>query len=471
MIGIILVIGSVLRLVSLNQSLWLDEAINILAVQDYSFVDLITKYIQGDFHPPGWFMLLWVWGKAFGYSESVARIPSVIFGVITIYIVYLIGAKLISKKLGLLAALLLSINPLHIYYSQEARMYSLATLAVAINVLLLIKLIKGEKVYLLFLILSNAAVLVSDYIAYFIFPAEIFLLIFIRQQKLIKKWLVALSAAILLGIWWLPVFLSQFNVGSIASANLPTWKFVTGTFDPKMPVLTFIKFIIGRINLSNKIIYAIALLPVCSLFAYLLWRGIKFSQESRKVLLSWLIIPIMLAIIVSLVVPVYNYFRLLFVIPAFIILVSLGIISFTKRLRYVFLGLVILIELFSSFVYLFNPSYQREDWRGLVNFFQKKNAVVLFESSGTLPPFDYYAKGKLKAAGALRDFPAKTESDVLDLALLLKDSKEVYLVDYLVQISDPQKLAAKKLEDLGYKQEEIINFSGVGFVYHYIGND
>src|SRR3989338_1092025 len=100
MIWLILLLGLILRLISLNQSLWLDEAINTLAVKNYSFFNLITEYAKADFHPPGWFITLWFWTKLAGYSEISVRIPSVLFGALAIWFTYLIGKKLVSKNLG-----------------------------------------------------------------------------------------------------------------------------------------------------------------------------------------------------------------------------------------------------------------------------------------------------------------------------------------------------------------------------------
>lgn len=475
MIWAIIITGLILRLISLDQNLWLDEAINIQASKNYSLFDLVTQYAKADFHPPGYFIIIWLWTKLAGYSEIAVRLPSVSFGLLTIWTTYLIGKNLVSKKLGLLAGLLIAINPLHIYYSQEARMYAMAALVVSVNILLLIKLIKGEKLNLFFLLISDLAILASDYIAYFIFPAQFALLMIIGKKVIIKKWIMMLLTALLLGIWWLPVFLGQLNVGSIASSNLPTWKFVAGAFDFKTIPLTFVKFIIGRISLADKLIYYTILLPLCGFFIYLIWKGVKAAGEfEKKLLLAWIIIPVGLATIISLWVPVYNYFRVLYVLPSFVILISLGILSAKLRLRYMFLTATVLIALFCSLVYLLNPSYQREDWKGLVSFFntdiveQNRQAVILFESSGTLPPFDYYANGKLNAKGGLRDFPARKESDVVDLSNFGKD---IYLVDYLVEISDPNRLIAKRLMELGYKQGDIKNFNGVGFVYHYIKYD
>lgn len=473
MLLLILILGFILRVISLDQSLWLDEAINVLATRNFSFLGMVTEYAKADFHPPGYFIILWIWTKLFGIGEVWVRIPSVIFGLLTIYIVYLIGKKLHSKTLGLLSALLLAINPLHIYYSQEARMYALATLAVSINFFLLIKLIKKEKLSIIFLIFSNLLVLASDYVAYFIFPSQAFFLLFFKQKEFIKKWLLALSVATALGIWWIPTFLNQLDVGSLASSRLPAWKLIVGAFDPKAIPLTFVKFIIGRISLADKMVYAAVLLPISLLFLALCWRGIKFiGKLGRNLLITWISIPIILATLISLVIPIYSYFRLQFILPAFVILTSLGIISFKFKLRYTVLIIVVLIELFSSSIYLLNPAYQREDWRGLVNFLKLKvEATTLFESSGTLPPFDYYARGEINAKGALKDFPAKDMDGVEDLEKPLQGSKDIYLIEYLVEIADPQRLVEKSLDGLGYKKIETINFNGVGFVYHYIKNE
>lgn len=470
MIFLILVLAFILRIINLNQSLWLDEAINVLATKNYSFLGMVTEYAKADFHPPGFFMISWIWNNFFGIGETTIRIPSVIFGILTIYIIYLIGQKLHSKSLGLLSALLLAINPLHIYYSQEARMYALATLAVSINIFLFIKLIKRERVNLIYLVISNLLILASDYVSYFIFPSLLTFLLILKKKEILKKWFISLIVAIAAGIWWIPVFFSQLYIGSVTSAKLPTWKLIAGSFDLKVIPLTFVKFIIGRISYPDKLIYAISLLPVSALFSFLILRGIKFIGKSGRILLTaWISIPIILAGLISLIVPIYSYFRLQFVLPAFVTLIALGIISFKHKLRYSLLTVVVSIQFFSSIAYLTNPAYQRENWKGVVSFLesQNKDALILFESSGTLPPFDYYAKKKLNAKGALKDFPARSNLDVIDVTNF-QNSKDIYLIDYLVDISDPERVVKVKLNELGYRISETKDFHGVGFVYHYV---
>ncbi len=478
MIWPILLVGLSLRLISLNQSLWLDEAISLTFSQKFSLWGMITQYSIADFHPPGYFAVIWVWTRVFGISEISARLPSVIFGVLTIFLVYLIGKKLVSKEVGLISAVLLAINPLHIYYSQEARMYSLAAFAVSLNMLLFLKLVKsergkmgnmGEKVIF---VLSNVLVLLSDYVAYLIFPAQlIFLLLF--KRNVLKNWFIFLMTAILAGIWWVPVFLKQLGIGSVASANLPAWKEVVGAIGFKPLALTYVKFIIGRIGFTNQLIYALIFLPIGLVFLFLILRSLSsLSSLSRKIALSWLLVPIILAALISIFIPVFSYFRLLFVLPAFLILIAFGINSWGTKLKPIFLGLVILSQIIFTITYLGNPQFQREDWRSLVSFLKSQTgSIVLFESSGSFTPFDYYAGSNFKGIGALKNFPAKDDGDIIDLKATVEGTPDIYLINYLVEITDPNRLVAKKLTDLGYSQEEIKDFPGVGFIYHYVYND
>ena len=130
-----------IRLIGLNQSLWLDEATTARVVQEYGFTQIVSGFSPNDFHPPLYYLFMKVWTNIFGYSEIALRMPSVIFSLLTGYVVYLIGKKLFnndsglasltrmtkSQLFGLWAAAFFLFNPLIVYYSQEARMYMMTT--------------------------------------------------------------------------------------------------------------------------------------------------------------------------------------------------------------------------------------------------------------------------------------------------------------------------------------------------------
>src|SRR3990167_2729194 len=107
----------------MNESLWLDEATTAL-VSKMSFVEIFTKFLPNDFHPPFYYLFMKYWVNIFGYSEISLRLPSVIFALLTVYLVY--------KMFGKIAAILLATAPLLFYYAQEARMYSLTTFLVTL---------------------------------------------------------------------------------------------------------------------------------------------------------------------------------------------------------------------------------------------------------------------------------------------------------------------------------------------------
>lgn len=473
MIWITLALALVVRIINLNQSLWLDEAINVLAARDNSLLALVTEYAVADFHPPGYFVILWGWGQVFGFSEISVRIPSVIFGVATIYLVYIIGRKIVSQNLGLLAALLLAVNPLHVYYSQEARMYSFAAFVAALNMLFFWKLFKEDKGYWGYGI-SAVLALGSDYLVSLIFLAQLAILLIQRDKKMIKKWSMALIPAMIAGLIWLPVFIKQLGEGLWTASQIPSWKEVVGGFGFKSLILTYVKFIIGRISYPDKIIYASLFTPAGLLFVYLLYSGIKkATAEVKKLLLIWIFLPLFSAWLISIFVPVFSYFRMLFVIPAFTLLISLGLFRMTKKVRYVLLSAVSIVYLFSLSIYFLNPVYQREDWKNLMQFLKNEmnitntvsNASVIVESTGLLAPFEYYAQGEIYELGALKNIPAKNESDLVDLDEQLYGVNKVFLLDYLVDITDPGREVRKKLLKMGFSEKNIYNFNGVGFVY------
>ncbi|RJQ15118.1 MAG: hypothetical protein C4560_10950 [Nitrospiraceae bacterium] len=121
-LGLILAAGSLLRTYELSgQSIWLDEAVSI-----YHSRQNITHIISlQDPTPPLYYALLHFWTRLAGTSEFSVRMLSVLFGTASIFIIYLSASHTFNRRAGLYSALLISFSPLHIYFSQEARTYSL----------------------------------------------------------------------------------------------------------------------------------------------------------------------------------------------------------------------------------------------------------------------------------------------------------------------------------------------------------
>src|SRR5512147_356101 len=141
---LILVLAVFLRFYLLDgQSFWNDEG-NSARIAERS-LQLITEGAAGDIHPPLYYYLLHFWRGVFGSSEFALRSLSAILGVLLVGLTFLIGRKAFSAGVGLLAALVVAINPFQIYYSQEARMYMLLAVIGAAATFFLLRLLAGWR--------------------------------------------------------------------------------------------------------------------------------------------------------------------------------------------------------------------------------------------------------------------------------------------------------------------------------------
>jgi mannosyltransferase len=470
MIILILILGLSLRLINLNQSLWLDESINVLAAKNLNFWHFVTGYPIGDFHPPLYFALLWIWGHLFGFSEVSVRMPSVLLGVGTIYLTYLIGKKFFSPQIGLLAALFLSLGPLHIYYSQEARMYSLAAFAVTFSSYLLLNLLeKRTKLTFILYGLSVALVFYSDYVAYLIFPAQLIYVLFHQKDRL-KSFLLSFLIGVIIFSPWLTIFPEQLSNGRQTAVNVPGWAKVVGGSNFKNLVLVYLKIIIGRISLINKLLYGVLAVCLFAVYGLTILINLKKLNKSTFFLFYWLIIPTLCAFLFSYFIPILSYFRMIFIIPAFCLLLAQGVMLLPKKVGIIAAGIVVLTSIICISFYYTNPFFQREDWKNLAAFLNHQNktgSLVIFEDNGTPAPYKYYDTKKVEAVGGLNNFPANNPDDLKDLPTLVNGKDKIYLVDYLVEISDPQREIDRKLTQSGFRVVYVHNFPGIGFIYEY----
>ncbi len=458
MIWTIIILAIILRSINLNQSLWFDEAINVVVASFSDFWFLVTKYSIGDFHPPGWFVILWGWGKVLGFSEISVRIPSVILGTSTVGLVYLFGKDIFNRKTALLASLFLAIAPLHVYYSQEARMYAFSAFAVTLSFYFLNRLVLNKKLAGIGFVVSLMLVLYSDYLAYLVIPAQIIYLIWVK--KLSKKILAGYLMSIVTLLPWLTIFPTQLQTGLNKSISLPGWGQVVGGSNIKDLLLIPVKFFFGRITILNKYIYLGISAFVGIIFGSACFVGLKKLDQSTKLFICWIFIPITSAFLISFFIPVLSYFRLLYILPAFYFLLSKGIENLPKKFANLALVIICLVSLVSLAGYYLNPQFQREDWRGAINFISQnmdRNSVVIFENNEVPAPARYYNPD-------LSNFKPGISAD---LAGDLENKNKVFLFEYLSDVYDPQRLVEQKLKGLNFIETKVYNFAGVGLVREY----
>jgi len=469
MIWPIIFLAIFLRIINLNQSLWLDEAVNIVYAKSSTFWWFVTKYSTGDFHPPGWFAILWIWGHIFNFSEVSSRLPSVIFAALTVFLTYLIGRSLFSKSVGLMAVVFLSLAPLHIYYSQEARMYSFAAFSVTLSSYFLIKLIKKEKGAIIVYAFSVFLVLYSDYIAYFALAAQ-FLFVLFYSRTMFKKYILSLCLGLLSIIPWLFIFPAQLKKGLELSGSVKGWSDVVGGVGIKETVLLPVKILIGRVSFENRSLYFIFVFITGLTDFIILIKGILVQGKNITFLLFWLLIPPIIAIFISFWIPVFSYFRFIFILPAFYLLLGFGVSKF-GRFSKAFFVVIILSEVLFSSMYLSQKQYQREDWKDAVKFVNENannNDLVIFKNQEILAPLLYYQRSGIHVIPAFNKTPVLSSNDFNSLKAQTLGFEKIYLFDYLVDVYDPGRFLEKELFNLGYKLNNQQNFRGVGLINIYI---
>jgi uncharacterized membrane protein len=141
----ILLLASLLRFFGLvKRDFWYDEAFTGVAVKE-NFSNMIGMIIN-DVHPPLYYMALKFFASFFGYSVFGIRLFSAIFGVLSVWAVYLVAREMFNKKVALWSAFITAISPFAIQYSQEARMYAMLVFLILISTYFFIKALKSNEV-------------------------------------------------------------------------------------------------------------------------------------------------------------------------------------------------------------------------------------------------------------------------------------------------------------------------------------
>jgi uncharacterized membrane protein len=138
-----IVVGAVLRLWGFAaQSLWYDEWLTAEAAS--GSLGHLRRYVTEQAGiPPTYFGIMWTWARVFGTSDAALRFPSVLVGIALVPVTYGALLELGQRRAAArVAALLVAVNPMLIWYSQEARPYSLLVFLGTLSLWLLARLVR-----------------------------------------------------------------------------------------------------------------------------------------------------------------------------------------------------------------------------------------------------------------------------------------------------------------------------------------
>ncbi|MHA2010335.1 MAG: glycosyltransferase family 39 protein [Promethearchaeota archaeon] len=116
--SVILLLGLFLRFYDLgSESVWFDESVSII-IANSDWIEIL-KTATNDQHPPLYYFILQFWVSLFGNSEFSARLPSAIFGFLSLLVMFKVGYLFFDKEVGILSSLILGLSVFHIHYSHS----------------------------------------------------------------------------------------------------------------------------------------------------------------------------------------------------------------------------------------------------------------------------------------------------------------------------------------------------------------
>jgi 4-amino-4-deoxy-L-arabinose transferase-like glycosyltransferase len=142
-------LAAALRLSTLDlQSLWYDEAFTPVHVLRPSLGATLHAIVHTENTPPLWYVLEWAVTRALGTGAVALRLLSALAGVALVAVAWAIAHALAGRRAAIAAAALVAVNPLFVWYSQEARAYSLFALCSALALLFCLRAYPARPAHL-----------------------------------------------------------------------------------------------------------------------------------------------------------------------------------------------------------------------------------------------------------------------------------------------------------------------------------
>jgi mannosyltransferase len=205
-------LGVAIRFSTLGlQSYHHDEVITAGRVLPGSFFHMLSEVRLSESNPPLYYAIAWGWAKVFGLGEVGLRSLSALVGAAAIPVGYFIGRELSGRRAGQITAAIVAVNPMLIWYSQEARAYSILVFFAALSLLFFIRALRSaENRDLALWSLASIGAITSHYFAVFPVAIEaVWLLVVLRLDW--HRVAVAVGGVAVIGLALVPLLLSQIN--------------------------------------------------------------------------------------------------------------------------------------------------------------------------------------------------------------------------------------------------------------------
>jgi mannosyltransferase len=210
----LVLLAAALRLATLTeQSFWYDESFTPVHVLHAGLGATLKAVVHSENTPPLWYLLAWVDVRLFGDGALALRLPSALAGIATVPVVWAIGNALSGRRAALIGAAIVAVNPLFVWYSQEARAYGLFVFFAALAMLCFVRLLREPgATRAAWFALSGALALLTHYFAVFLLIPMVLLLL--RERSVRRAALPAAAGLAVVGLALLPLISAQGGHGT-----------------------------------------------------------------------------------------------------------------------------------------------------------------------------------------------------------------------------------------------------------------
>jgi mannosyltransferase len=395
----ILFVGAVLRIYDLGtESLWIDEAISMLWAK-LSLSQIIERAAL-DIHPPLYFVLLHYWIHLFGASEFAARLLSAIIGIISLFMIYKVGSLVFDHEAGLLSAFIMALSGFHIWYSQDARPYSLLVLTSLLSMYFFIQLHRRRTHRdSIGYIVWSSLLIYTHYFGFFILLAQnIFscTLSFLKKERIALaggKWLLLQGLLIVSYLPWSGALMNRLLGITRKATDGVSWI--------PLPSFQIVKDSLKTYAGSSELMYLFLIFAVFAIAGYRKKQGNPegcFSNAASICLgVLWFITPVILPLIISYIYqPMFVTRYTIAATPGLYIMTARGIQNTNyAAVKY---GIIILIAALSLMnVRHYYNRVDKQQWREAVAYVDansKTQDKIIFIPGGPVKVqvWDYYSK-------------------------------------------------------------------------------
>jgi hypothetical protein len=392
------------------QSFWYDEAFTPVHTLHVSLTATLRSVAHSENTPPLWYVIAWVDSRILGTGEIALRLPSALAGIATVPVAWAIGRELTGRRATAIAtAAFVAVNPLLVWYAQEARAYALFVLLAAVTMLCFLRALhqpsSGRMAAFAF---SGSLALLSHYFAVFLLiPMVIWLASDRRRRRTAAP---AIGVLALVGLALLPLISTQ---GGHGTQWIGEWALSSRL--QAIPQYYLTDYYGSSLGHGIELLVA---LPIIAGVGYGLWRVLTPAEE-RGALIALAIAAGGILIPIALVAFGADYLAPRNLVGAMVPVTALiAIVAASQRAGAA--GIVLAAAIAAAFLAIsvdvnLSPRLQRGDWRGLARVLRAplsagapadRRVITTVELGAA--PLEYYIPG-------LHNLPRGTEVTVSEI--------------------------------------------------------